>query len=380
MELSPHQTQRLEEILAWYKQKDSSVFVLGGLAGTGKTTLISQLLNADNVNKLTGELNTIVVSAFTGKAVNTLIEKGVTNAVTLHKLLYVTRAIKDKDGNVIDMVHEPKGKIPEISMIIVDEASMVDNEIYDLLTMHSKHGIKVLLVGDIGQLPPVSNDPKIMQKPNSVLKEIHRQALESDIIRFAHFIREGNRVRDFEKNNAGEVYIKHPTLDELATADQVLCGFNKTRVRINTSLREEKYGADPDLIEMGDKLVCLMNSKKYRVYNGTLGTVHLIHKVDEKRDMAVLDMEVNGVIIKEVKMSLKCFNNKKGLQPKDFVKGKTHWDYGYCLTTHKSQGSEWDKVVVIEEQYAEYWEAKRWNYTAVTRAKKKLMFAPGSSW
>ena len=380
MELSPHQTQRLEEILEWYKQKDSRVFVLGGLAGTGKTTLISQLLSADNVQKLTGELNTIVVAAFTGKAVNTLIEKGVTNAVTLHKLLYRTRVVKDDNDNVIDMIHEPRSKLPEVDMIIVDEASMVDQEIYDLLTMHSKDGVKVLLVGDIGQLPPVSNDPRIMQKPNSVLEEIHRQALESDIIRFAHFIREGNRVRDFEKKQVGEVYIKNPSVDDLARADQVLCGFNKTRVRLNTSLREQKYGENPQLIELGDKLVCLMNSKKYRVYNGTLGVVNVIHKVDKKHDEAVLDMEVNGEVIKKVRMSLKCFNNKKGLEAKDFVKGKSYWDYGYCLTTHKSQGSEWDKVVVIEEQYDKYWEPKRWNYTAVTRAKKKLMFFPSGSW
>lgn len=288
--------------------------------------------------------------------------KGLYNAQTLHSLLYKYDKEK-KEFKPVESIF--------CDAVIVDEASMVNDEIYNDLMVH---GVKVLFVGDNGQLEPIGDNPRLMANPDLSLTKIHRQAEQSTIIQFSKIIRDGKPFKHGKLPKDAEspelVICGYADAEEyMYSVDQVICGFNSTRHDINKRIRTKKGYTNP--LEVGERVICLQNDREAGVYNGLVCTVTSI--CDESMTSFICNLvDEVGNIYERVVMSKEQFGKNK-LNMFGRTAKTTYWDYGYCVTCHKSQGSEWDSVLVIEEVMPN-WEYSRWAYTAVTRASKKLVY------
>jgi exodeoxyribonuclease-5 len=338
-------------------------FSIGGYAGTGKTTVLKSIIERNPG---------AIPCAFTGKAALRMRQKDVDGASTIHSLIYKY----DKKQNKFW-----KRDVVEGSYFLVDEASMIPKKLWDDLLFYCK---PIVLVGDLGQLEPVGDDPRLMERPDVVLDKIHRQAEGSGIISLASDIRLGNDVKDFYANT---VFEKRVSDTDILMHDIIICGFNKSRLKYNRMKREELDMIDEScLIDEGEEIIILVNNHKLGVFNGQILTVTKI--VEDKKDVAIV--EVTDGDCEEFRLPLykAQFNTIKNLaRDGKWVKsqyGKKYWkpaiknqneyafaDYGYAITCHKSQGSEWNDVLVLDEQ-CDIWCDKRWRYTAITRAAKSL--------
>jgi len=355
------QQHALDFILDWYSVKDhpKNHMSLGGYAGTGKSTVLKEIsarLKALDASTKVG------VAAFTGKAVSVLRNFGVREAQTLHSLLYTP--VFDDNGRVIDFV-----PVPDIDkdLVIVDEASMVNGSLYNDL---NKYKTRVLFVGDPGQLEPIGNDPALMANPDIVLQQIHRQAKGSSIIAFSQVIREG---KDFKHGKLPGLIVAplRSSNDYIYGCDQVICGFNKTRHAINAAIR--KFKNFDELLNVGDRVICLQNKPNLGLYNGLIATVTAVREDIFSSHNLVVDVKDElGNELKDIKMLRKQFGVNK-IEDQRSSREVSLWDYAYAITCHKAQGSQWDKVVVIEEVVSD-WNIQRWAYTAVTRAAKELVY------
>jgi len=381
---------------------------MGGYAGTGKTTLIAELRR--RIHKQAPGLNVAFVT-FTGKASLVLDTKLQEASVvrnndyvgTIHRLIYRPIFQKDGKGNekkIIGWEPRYKGEL-ECDLIIIDEASMVSKKIWDDLIYYE---IPIIAIGDHGQLPPIGDAFSLMNNPSMALTEVHRQALNHPIIKLSMHIRKygfiphglfeediplkEQRVFKLSWNNdpmCQRVFNKIKFDDE--NNDVIaLCGMNRTRVGINNLIRN-MIGNTENYPYANDKVVCLKNNYDTRIFNGQIGSVagFVTHFNDELYNMTI-DFGYEEMI--ECMVHKGCFGldnhsdifelatskeAKRALSGTAF-KSIDLCDWGYCISVHKSQGSEWDKVILFEER-SHHWDDdfyKRWLYTAVTRAKEKL--------
>lgn len=375
MEFSKDQVEAMDMIVDWYTSHRTSLqsFILGGAAGVGKSTLISYLKNYIHAE--------IVYVSYTGKASVVLKRKlkelGISadSVSTIHSLMY--NPILDSNGDVVGW--KRKHKI-DADLIVVDEASMVPQEIYEDL---QSYRIPVLYVGDHYQLPPVSKyDFNLMDKAFIKLETPQRFAEGSPIIKLATKIRNGEAIKYGEHGDGvskrrisditSEERKRFFQSKELKSGDSViLCGFNKTRVKLNKNVRAT-FGYK-GLINDDERIICLKNARKSNIplYNGSIGTVKYVQKRFEKAFKAHIQMDgFENFFIGNIYNDI--FNTEKpDLYTSRDV--KTHcFDYGYCVSVHKSQGSEWDRVCVFEEQ-CDLFDPHRWLYTAVTRSRGELL-------
>jgi len=332
------------------------LFRLAGYAGTGKTTVARMI-----VERVPGA----AVCAFTGKAACRLREKGLPDATTIHRTIYNY----DSDEQVFHLKPEV-----DCAYFLIDEGSMVSRELWADLQRFRK---PIVLLGDPGQLEPVGGDPKLMEDHDVCLNEIHRQEEGSGIVDFATDIRLGRAMHNvgfaMENPNYSDVKIEYSraSLEDLLSAGIVICGFNRTRMRINQLIRKHR-GYTIGTINPGEQIIVLKNNHELGVFNGQILTVQAI--VDEADELAILIAAVTDD--KEV-LHLPCWRAQFGADKLQWDPDAQHYvfaDYGYCVTCHRSQGSEWDRVTVIDEQCRRLWEPARWRYTAITRAAKHLNY------
>ena len=355
---------------------------IAGYAGTGKSTLIRFIISALNLDP-----EDVCYVAYTGKAAQVLRSKGCPNAMTAHRLLY--KSIQKDDGT---FYHIPLRPIIGFDLIVVDEISMLPKHMWELLLSHKIH---VIALGDPGQLPPVlAEDNGVLAFPHIFLDEVMRQAAESEIIRLTMDIREGNSLKPFLGNEVrivGREELLEPGF--LAWGDQIICGKNETRHQINTIMRKIKMQTDQTEPLIGDRIICLHNEWECinltgdALVNGLSGTITGLEYTNDNPFMEktpLIDFKPDiddSDTFKGLEADYKIFTEHVPTVTKETFKKipkfyrPKEFDYGYCITCHKSQGSEYDKVIVLEEYLRG--ENKdghsRWLYTAATRAAKKLI-------
>lgn len=407
MQWGPQQEMGLDRAGRWLRSGTSPVFHMFGYAGTGKTTLAKHI--ASQVN------GTVLYGAFTGKASYVLRTKGCAGASTIHSMIYISKdrgttsvalikkELDDKIAELIslglsheaienhndiirlrfnykresDVTDQPlfrlnhESPVKDADLIIIDECSMVDNEMgADLLSF----GTPVLVLGDPAQLPPVFGEGYFTKdvQPDVMLTEIHRQAAENPIIRMATDVRNGKDLAVGDWGNNCHVYPEGTKLSEEETLsfDQILVGKNKTRFSVNSKIRKMRGCVDGFPV-VGDRLVCLKNYKEEGLLNGQILEVS----------------EVDGVMDQKVQMSVTAEDDDFSVQ----ISAHEHYflgtderlgfyekkeamlmDYGYGLTVHKSQGSQWDKVMLLDEGYCFRKDKHKWRYTGITRAAENL--------
>ena len=355
---------------------------IAGYAGTGKSTLIRFIISALNLDP-----EDVCYVAYTGKAAQVLRSKGCPNAMTAHRLLY--KSIQKDDGT---FYHIPLRPIIGFDLIVVDEISMLPKHMWELLLSHKIH---VIALGDPGQLPPVlAEDNGVLAFPHIFLDEVMRQAAESEIIRLTMDIREGNSLKPFLGNEVsivGREELLEPGF--LAWGDQIICGKNETRHQINTIMRKIKMQTDQTEPLVGDRIICLHNEWECinltgdALVNGLSGTITGLEYTNDNPFMEktpLIDFKPDiddSDTFKGLEADYKIFTEHVPTVTKETFKKipkfyrPKEFDYGYCITCHKSQGSEYDKVIVLEEYLKG--ESKeghfRWLYTAATRAAKKMI-------
>ncbi|WP_412057776.1 ATP-dependent DNA helicase [Bartonella sp. DGB2] len=370
MQFSPEQDKALSAVSAWLKADKSPIFRLFGYAGTGKTTLARYF--SEHVD---GEVQ---FAAFTGKAAQVLRSKGATNARTIHSLIYRLRGEEEvsneqtgKTSIAPNFVLNRQSDIAQAKLVVIDECSMVDERLgRDLLSF----GTPILVLGDPGQLPPISGGGFFTEhEPDFLLSEIHRQARDNPIIRLAMEARMGE---DLSYGDYGAVKVirrQEVQQQEVLDADQVLLGINRTRKLYNRRLRELR-GFVGDYPQAMDKLVCLRNEPAKGLLNGSLWRVLSASKETVKPGMNLLisaEDEERGVVkVKLLKAAFEACDSEIAWALK---RRYDDFDYGYALTVHKAQGSQWDNVVLFDESFAFRDSRKQWLYTGITRAADKLV-------
>lgn len=363
MKWSSQQDAALKAASKWLDgRRDSQVFRLFGFAGTGKTTLARHL--AEGVD---GE---VVFGAFTGKAAHVLRQKGCEGAQTIHSLIYRPATAEDEEPGEEGPQFTIRRDAPagEAALIVIDECSMVDEELgRDLLSF----GAPVLVLGDPAQLPPVKGGGYFTDaEPDVMLTDVHRQAADNPIIQLSMQIRDG-QIPDYGHHGAARVVSKRDLEPEAVTrADQVLVGTNRTRQRYNERLRQLR-GFDGDEPCVGERLVCLRNNKQKGLLNGGMWSVKA--RNGRRRGKLRLDLlPEDGGRTTRVEVLPEFFRSQAAEIPWAKRRSSDEFDYGYALTVHKAQGSQWDEVVLFDESYAFRDDRLKWLYTGVTRAAEEL--------
>ncbi|WP_438721413.1 ATP-dependent DNA helicase [Bartonella rochalimae] len=369
MQFSSEQDNALKAVAAWLKNGKSPIFRLFGYAGTGKTTLARYF--AETVD------GPVQFTAFTGKAAQVLRSKGASNARTIHSLIYCPRGEEEVSDEVTGKTSltptfalNQQSPVAQAKLVIVDECSMVDEQLArDLMSFRTP----ILVLGDPGQLPPISGGGFFSEStPDFLLSEIHRQARDNPIIRLAMDVREGRDISYGDYGLARVVTRKEVNQQLVLEADQLLVGINRTRYLYNKRLRELK-GFTTDYPQAGDKLVCLRNDPTKGLLNGSLWKVMTSQKETVKPGInLIIKPEDSERGVAKVKLLKAIFENPDNQISWQLKKRYDDFDYGYALTVHKAQGSQWDNVVLFDESFAFRDMYARWLYTGITRAAERL--------
>lgn len=336
-------------------------------------------------------------TSFTGKATLVLAQKGNKNTSTLHKLLY--KSFRKPDGSYS---RKPVESI-DYKIVIVDEVSMVPNS---LMMELSKHNAYFLFLGDPGQLPPIRKDEDnhLLDNPHIFLDEVMRQEDGSEIIDIATKVRRLEPLELFKGKDVQILDKSDLTQGMYNWADQIIVATNNTRKQVNAEIRAMHGRGDKP--ENGDKVICCHNywdqvsDTDQALVNGTIGYLenpflsfrritpkYLADRIgfpsfrileshfksDDGSDFGRLTMD-NSLILEgqktltwEQEFALTKDKLMKKIIPLEF-------EYGYAITCHRSQGSEWGKVLIIEEGFPfNRDEHAKWLYTAITRASEKVV-------
>jgi ATP-dependent exoDNAse (exonuclease V) alpha subunit len=414
---SREQEHAMHVVGRWMRNPSApQVMYLAGFAGTGKTTLAKHLVS--------GAGRRWLFAAFTGKAAHVMRMKGCSGACTIHSMIYrpngeskasEIRILESKlqklhwqldeatdseqdDSEIrktIDVIKHQVKKLHDerepmfalwanspladmdVDGVVIDECSMVDDFLGQDLESFGK---KILVLGDPAQLPPVGAGGRYTKRePDVMLTDVHRQAKQSGILELATLVRERGIVNAHEYGDDCEVlqtsWVDRDLLAGMVlVADQVLVGRNRTRKNFNARHRE-LLGRTAATPQPGDKLVCLRNDRAMGIYNGSqwrvetacsdIGskTCDLELQCEDDSSRIRLGAWLHHMIGAEQELT------SMGWDRRDLAE----FDYSYALTTHKAQGSQWPHVLVFDESSAFGSEVgRRWLYTAITRATKKL--------
>jgi len=379
--------------------RDLFQVIVGGYAGTGKTTLLAHLRK--EITRSFPNLSIAFVT-YTGKASSVLKQKLDSHQVdtgrdyvgTIHGLIYKPETKWDrllKSYVIVDWKLKDESEIFS-DIIIIDEGSMISQQIWnDLKSMQRS----IIVMGDHGQLPPIGDSFNLLAKPDFKLKTIHRQALNSPIIALSKFVRENGYV-PFNRIFGPGVFklawnhkkCKHIWNNRVVFDENLitLCAFNTTRVELNNKIRK-KLDYSGNVPTPGERIVCLQNDHKRGIMNGQIAT--LLWLMPEDHDIYRMTVDVDGYPDPlECTVATKCFDQvsytmydrtKKSKNQYNYVVDKgigpiDYFDFGYAMSVHKSQGSEWNKVILFEQR-TKRWDDEyyaRWLYTGITRAKEKL--------
>lgn len=417
LELSNGQKLAAEEIKEWFSEQEAClhgeltvsnkmvrpIFRLFGYAGTGKTTTIRTIMEMMDITKETR------FAAYTGKAAMVMRKTGLP-AQTIHSLIYepvspnqdecnkLLAAVKAetdevqkqllkaelKEKSKVHFIKRSKSNsdLRKTRLLVLDECSMVNAVMLgDLLSFD----VPMLVLGDPGQLPPIEGEGALIKvKPDVMLTEIHRQAKLSPIIDFATRARNGIYIPKITMGTSSHCEMGALATERVLSFDQIICGKNDTRRKLNQRIRGLK-GFEGMFPVMGEKLICLKNNAEDGLFNGMLCTVT---KVGELLDTSIelwinreTDYEGDPPIkVKALRAHFESYQDKNALENVKWWEkdGVDEFDFGYAITVHKAQGSQWEHVLLWDDKMFMGWNRKdrpKWMYTGITRAMESITIA-----
>lgn len=376
--LNHDQSILMDKLKDWWANIKSKkqYFVYSGRAGTGKTTVIMKF-----VEELGLSNDEYICCALIGKAVLVMQKKGLP-AKTIHSTIFDIKLVTDiNDASRMIFEFILKESLGEkIKLLVVDEGSMIDDIMLEKLLSFD---IPIIFTGDMNQLPPVFGHSSIMMYPDHTLTQLMRQAESDPIVWIADQFSHGYRVPIGEYGNCrviDELFFGENLIKDY---DVILCATNRTREILNKYIRREVLCIHNDKYPViGDKMICRENKwgimiDGYSLTNGTVGYVRdlvMPRKRDnnKKRPKMKITLQPDYLLrsqtFKDLAIDLKYLwstpSERKYLGMSDAIK----FEYGYALTTHLSQGSEYPRVLFIDEPAFDYETRCKLKYTAVTRA------------
>lgn len=435
-DIMPSDTQfkAIAAIKEWFQHdtETQQVFRLFGYAGTGKSTVLKFALEEMGLedhrsgDDTGGCVPGVVTATFTGKAALVLRRKG-TPARTIHSLIYSVieateeevEAAEQKIDQAIADAHRlsgferttamatieamrqavsqmkrprfavnPKSDAAHARLIVLDEVSMVGEEMArDLMSF----GKPILVLGDPGQLPPIEGAGAFTKDaPDIMLTEIHRQAAESAIIRLATMARQGQPIGfgQYDRHVA-KMRKMDVTPEQALRGGQVICGLNATRLQLNNAMRHAAgFGGSYLPTGAGEKIICLKNQNDLGLINGMFITLdNIVDEGSQYFSAVVTDEDGNRIgppqqdgsrgrlrIYKGHFEDHVAFDKHRHDRDWKVKRMLTEATFGWAITGHKSQGSQWENVVVWDDGLGRTeQDRRRWLYTVITRAEQGLV-------
>ncbi len=434
------QIDGLKQISSWLTM-DETFFTLAGFAGSGKTTIIKKIL--DNYFKR------VAVSAPTHKAKKVISNTTNRDGLTLHSLLGLRPDLDLDDFNPNDPKFSPivPPKIGDYDLIIIDECSMINFELFDLIkkTVNDSH-TKILFMGDPAQIPPIGEKESVVFFDENIqifwLTKIERQDDDNPILITHECLRNnllsenGGFKRITNLNSKGEGIIftdDKPTFRAMMLAKfnsdefrkdfnyvKLIAWRNATVMQSNNIIRKSLFSEDAEIVETGEILMCyrsvqakkgyiniIENStdykakhvshrkkNKYGIYghtvllaegDGTERTVFIVDSFDENNLHAYAEkhdiLKLEGLSPEKkwnpyynfrrenmILTTIKTYRNGKKRVASEII--NKDLDYGYAITAHKSQGSTYNHVLILEDDIDRNSKTKERNqikYVAITR-------------
>lgn len=431
---SDAQARAIAAIKTWFETRahEQPVFRLFGYAGTGKSTVVKFALDELGLDPHRSSRDGgalvpgVVTATFTGKAALVLRRKG-TPARTIHSLIYSVVEATDAEIETamtgIEMAAaaarslsgferiaaeaaieaqrlslsamkkprfalNPQSDAAHARLIVLDEVSMVGEDMArDLMSFRTP----ILVLGDPGQLPPIHGEGAFTRDaPDIMLTDIHRQAAESAIIRVATLARHGEPI-GFGRydDHVCKLRKQEVTPAEALKAGQVICGLNATRRQLNNAMRHAA-GLGLGTLPTGpaEKIVCLKNQNDLGLINGMFltltdivddGSRHVSARVTDEDGNPVGAPGPDGRLAR-LRIYKGDFEDHAAFDPtrhdRDWKakRGLVEATFGWAITGHKAQGSQWETVIVWDDGLGRTdLDRRRWLYTAVTRAERGLV-------
>ena len=419
---SPQQAAAIHAIVDWFENRThlQQVFRLFGYAGSGKSTILSYIISACGLEVEARDgrwTSRVLFAAFTGKAALVMTRKG-TPASTIHSLIYrvseatpeeIDRVEKELAGLQVRLgrmghaersfaemqisklqlrlmdIHKPvfilneQSMVRDADLIVLDEVSMVGTDMAnDLLAF----GKPILVLGDPGQLPPIKGTGAFTEAvPDVMLTEIHRQAGESAIIRLATMARQGIAIPPGEHDAHVWKLPRHLVRPEqMLRGGQVICGINATRLHLNRAIKA--VAGFPNVHPSGcdEKIICLKNRNDLGLVNGMFLTLADIQHESDLAFSATVSTEDGTDIGGRHRFYKGHYDDHVQRDPdrahRDWreMRGLIETSWGYAITCHKAQGSQFPTVIVYDDGFGRTAEDRsRWLYTAITRAEWGLV-------
>lgn len=371
---------------------------IGGYAGTGKSTLVTVLGQALELSGMRP-----LYLSYTGKAVNVLRKKlreaGLEHipAHTVHSSIY--RTVLGDDGRVSGFRLLGPDTLREYGVLVLDEASMIDEKMFtDLLSF----GRPILAVGDHGQLPPIQGMGSLMRSPQHRLETVHRQAVDNPVLDLATRVRLQGRIPpDFEPKDDRVTLLDrrhlvaalHEAWKQYGPEEVAILTYtNADRCHFNRVAQQQLHG-DPAALKKGSIVINLRNHENV-LFNGMRGRVTDVSQSTYERrwrhaSVLFADdlLQVEGHLFEPQLNRAAPFESLAEIDQlagrpvyrltgKPWAHAGLFFDFGYALTVHKSQGSSFKHVFLhLNIPPAARGDAdnhRRWLYTAVTRASEKL--------
>jgi exodeoxyribonuclease-5 len=373
---SDEQAAAIRKIVDWYKDLSGpQELYVAGYAGVGKS-VTANLAIEELRSKC--RVKNVRTAAYTGKAASVLRKKGILNAQTIHSLIYIP--VEDEETGDVRFALSEESSAADADLIVLDEVSMVNREIADDLR---SYGVKILTLGDPGQLPPISGEGAFTNRePDVFLREIHRQARNSPIIELATLAREGKPwPKGFEREGVRVLPLTKETQPLIyREGTQPICGLNRVRHAYNARIRRIR-GFDGQVPQVGERIICRRNNREEGLFNGGMGVLKRLAIKDYKfgsvyeidAQMEDIDKQINGLIVDPslFRQNLESAGVQKLALPKG-IPPLNSFDFGYVLTAHVSQGSGWEDVTVVDDSGAFREHRDKWRYTVATRSEKYL--------
>lgn len=391
--LNNEQIYACYDIENWWHKSSNQLYEIDGPAGSGKTTLIRYF-----IDRIGLKLEDVLFVSYMGKAVSQMARNGLP-ARTIHSSIYDCEKVicRDEDGKII---YQPSGKpkkkltfvlkdkIPtNPKLIVIDEAFMVpEKTAEDILSF----GIPTIATGDTHQLPPVFGNPYFLNNPNTSLKQVMRQKEGDPIIYLSQELLHHRPLKEGVYKKSCVIPKKNLTDFMLKSADVIITGTNRLRSSINNLFRESFLDLPTlEYPNYGEKIICRRNdwSKFIRengeIYltNGLSGTVDYVDRETYNKNSINIDFkpDFTNKNFKNIKASIPYINMKLGTEESaNFYApaGVNLFEYAYAITTHLSQGSQYDNVVFLKEKnfFNNEKDYYRLLYTAVTRARESITY------
>jgi exodeoxyribonuclease-5 len=430
---SAAQAAAIREIKDWFENRtrDQKVFRLFGYAGTGKSTVLKFALDELGLSPHRSAKDGlcvpgVVTATFTGKAALVLTRKG-TPARTIHSLIYsvieaTEEEIEEAERKIALAEHDalrltgferiaaeaaieamrqrlsamkrprftlnPESDAADARLIVLDEVSMVGEEMArDLMSF----GKPILVLGDPGQLPPIKGEGAFTRdEPDVMLTEIHRQAAESAIIRLATMAREGRPIGfGVHDDHVAKLRKGDISPEQALRGGQLICGMNATRLQLNNAMRAAA-GLGGTWLPTGpaEKIICLKNQHDLGLINGMFltledivdeGSLYFSAVVRDEDGRLIGGLERDGRpcrlrIYKGHFEDHVAYDEKRHDRDWRAKRLLTEATFGWAITAHKAQGSQWENVIVWDDGAGRNGiDRRRWLYTAITRAERGLI-------